>query len=115
MPTELTGQNGAVIRKNTHIAVTGCAAKPSVKIAKVKLSGNTLLVTVRTGVTGTVRISGRGLKTTSKKNLAAGTHQIRVPLTKAGRSMRKHRKKTTVHVSLTVGKQADAKATAVRL
>jgi hypothetical protein len=116
MPTEITGQNGAVIKKNTHIAVTGCApGKPTVKIARVKVSGNALLVTVKTGGTGTVRISGRGLKTTAKKNLAAGTHQIRVPLTKAGRSMRKHHRKTTVHVSLTVGKQADAKATAVRL
>jgi hypothetical protein len=116
MPTEITGQNGAVIKKNTHIAVTGCAAgKPSVKIAKVKVSGNTLLVTVKTGAAGTVRISGRGLKTTTKKNLATGTHQIRVPLTKVGRSMRKDHRKATVRVSLTAGKQADAKTTVVRL
>ena len=115
MPTEITGQNGAVIKKNTHIAVTGCAAtKLMVKIARVKVSGNALLVTVKTGVTGSVRISGRGLKTT-KKSVAAGTHQIRVPLTKAGRSMRKHHRKATVRVSLTAGKQADAKTIVVRL
>jgi uncharacterized repeat protein (TIGR01451 family) len=115
MPTEITGQNGAVIKQTTHITATGCpAAKPTVKILKVKLKGNTLLVTVQTGGTGTVRISGLGLKTTSK-HLTAGTHQVRVPLTKRGRSMRRHRKKTTVHVSLTVGKQVVAKTTAVRL
>jgi hypothetical protein len=61
-----------------------------------------------------VRISGRGLRTTTK-GVAAGTHQIRVALTKAGRQMRKHHKKTTVQVTLIVGKQAVAKATSARL
>ena len=115
IPTEITGQNGALIRKNTQVRLIGCAPpKPTVKIARVKLRGNALLVTVSAGAAGTVKISGRGLKTTTKA-VAAGTHQIRVALTKSGRSMRKHHKKTTVHVSLTVGKQAVAKATAVRL
>jgi hypothetical protein len=115
MPTEITGQNGAVVKQITHIVPTGCPpAKPTVTIVRVKLKGNTLLVTVKTGGTGTVRISGIGLKTTSK-HLTAGTHQIRVPLSKRGRSMRKRHKKTTVHVSLIVGKQAHAKTTSVRL
>jgi uncharacterized repeat protein (TIGR01451 family) len=116
MPTEITGQNGAVIKQNTHIKVTGCPklGTPSVKIAAVKLSGNALLVTVKTGATGNVRVSGFGL-TETRKHLTAGTHQLRVPLTKIGRSMRKHHKKTSVRVSLTVGKQAVAKTTALRL
>jgi Domain of unknown function DUF11 len=116
MPTEITGQNGAVVKQTTHIAPTGCppAAKPTVKITKVKLTGNTLLVTVKTGAAGTVRISGFGLRTTSK-HLTAGTHQIRVALTNTGRSMRRHHKKTRVRASLTAGKQAVAKTTAVRL
>jgi hypothetical protein len=114
MPTTITAQNGAVIKQKTHIALTGCP--PTVTIAKAKLKGNTLLVTVKLSAAGTVRISGKGLKTTIKKNLKAGTHQIRVALTKVGRSMRKHHKKTTVRVGLTVvGKQAVAKATTVRL
>jgi hypothetical protein len=116
MPTEITGQNGAVIKKNTHIAVTGCAPpKPTVTISKIKVTGSALLVTVKLSAKGTVKISGKGLKTTAKKNLAAGTHQIRVPLTKAGRAMYKHHKKTKVRVSLTVGKQAVTKTATVRL
>ena len=62
-----------------------------------------------------MRISGNGLKTITKKNLTAGTHQIRVAFTKAGMSMRKHHKKTSVRVNLTVGTQAVAKTTTVRL
>ena len=72
-------------------------------------------MTVKTNDTGTVKISGSGLKTT-KKNLKAGTYEIRVELTKAGRSMRKHHKKVKLRVNLTAaGKQAVAKSTSVRL
>jgi hypothetical protein len=113
LPTELVGQNGAVIKQTTNIAVTGCP--PTVAIAGIKVKGNALLVTVKMSAEGTVGISGTGLKTTTKRKLKAGTHQIRVPFTKAGKSMRKHHKKVTVHVKLTVGKQAVAKSTAVRL
>jgi primosomal replication protein N len=72
-------------------------------------------VTLTTSAQGTVRVAGKGLKTTSK-NLTAGTHQIRVALTKAGRSMRAHHKKITVSASLTVaGRTAAKTARSVRL
>jgi hypothetical protein len=116
MPTTITGQNGAVIQQETHVTVTGCPhAKATVKVTKTKLKGNTLLVTLTTSAQGTVRVAGKGLKTTSK-NLTAGTHQIRVALTKAGRSMRAHHKKITVSASLTVaGRTAAKTARSVRL
>jgi hypothetical protein len=112
LPTTLTGQNGAVMKQITKIAVTGCP--PTVAITKVKLSGNAVLVTVKLSAAGTVKIAGKGL-TTIKKSLKAGTHQIRVPLTKKGRSLRSHHKKATLSVKLTVGKQAVAKSMSVKL
>jgi hypothetical protein len=114
MPTEITGQNGAVLKQNTHIALRGCPAKPTLAITKLKINGNALLVTVRTSAKGTVRISGQGLRTTNK-TVAAGTHQIRVPLTTTGRATGRHHNRTAVRVSLTVGKQTAAKTAKVRL
>jgi hypothetical protein len=90
-------------------------AKPTVEILKTKVKATTLLVTVRTSAKGRVQISGKGLTTTIKEGLKAGTHQIKVKLTKAGRKAGAHRKKTRLRVSLTVGKQTVAKTTSVKL
>jgi hypothetical protein len=98
MPTTITGQNGAQVTQSTNIAVTGCG-KPSIKITKTKIEGNTVLVTVTTTQQGTVTVSGNGLKTI-KKTLGAGAHQLKVSLTKNGRTARKHHKKTTVKASV---------------
>jgi hypothetical protein len=112
MPTTITGQNGAVIKQNTHIAVTGCP--PTVNIAKIRVAGNALLVSVKTSAPGTVWISGRGLRTTHK-TMTAGTHQLRVGLTKLGIKLRKHHRKMSVRVKLTIGRQAVTKAATVQL
>jgi UDP-N-acetyl-D-mannosaminuronic acid transferase (WecB/TagA/CpsF family) len=114
MPTEITGQNGAVIKKTTQIAVKNCANKPSVKIGKIRRVRNGLLVTATTNAAGTVWVSGAGLKTTHKK-LPTGTHQIRVAYTKWGHFLVNHHKKTSVRVKLIEGSQAVAKSAAVRL
>ena len=113
MPTIITAQNGAVIKQTTKIAVTGCG--PSVTITKVKVSGNSLLVTVKTSATGRVRLSGYGLVTKVVNPLKGGAHTITVALTKSGIAMRKHGQNAKVRVSLTVGKQAAAKTTSVKL
>jgi len=90
-------------------------AKPTVEILKTKVTATTLLVTVKTSAKGRVQISGKGLTTTIKEGLKAGTHQIKVKLTKAGRKAAAHRKKTRLRVSLTVVKQTVAKTTTVKL
>jgi hypothetical protein len=116
IPTIITAQNGKQIKQSTKIAVTGCkASKPSVAITKTRPKGDTLVVTVKTSATGTIKISGSGLKTTTKKNVKAGSHQITVALTKAGKTAKTHRKKTKLRASLTVGKQAVATTVSVKL
>ena len=99
MPTTIVGQNGAQVTQSTKIAVTGCGAKPSVKIKKAKLKGNAVLVTLVTSQKGTVTVSGSGLKSI-RKTLGAGTHQIKAPLTKTGRIARKLRRKTQVKAAV---------------
>jgi hypothetical protein len=116
MPTIITGQNGKQIKQTTKIAVAGCKpSKPTVKVTKTKLKGNTLLVTVKTSAKGRVRISGTGLKTTIHKNVKAGSHQLKVALTKAGKTARTQRKKVRLRGSLTVGKQTVSTTTSVKL
>jgi hypothetical protein len=116
IPTIITAQNGKQIKQTTKIAVTGCkASKPSVKITNTNLNGNTLLVTVKTSAKGTIRISGNDFKTAVKKNVNAGSHQIKVALSNAGKTAKKHRKKTKLRASHTVGKQAVANTISVKL
>lgn len=107
----------AAVGNLTPPLVTSTEPKPkslTVMITKAKLEGNAVSVSVKTSAKGNVRISGKYLKTTSK-TVAAGTHTITVALTKAGRAAMKHHKKTTVRVSLTVGKQVVAKSVTVKL
>ena len=113
MPTQLIGQNGAVIKQNTVIGVAGCP--PTVAISKVQRKGNAVLVTVKMSAAGTVRISGNGLRTTTRK-LGAGSHTIRVVLTAKGRSLGAKNKQTKLKVLLAVGGQrASANVGGVKL
>jgi hypothetical protein len=103
MPTTIIGQNGTVITQNTPITVNGCKPvkpiKPTVKIKKTKLRDNTLLVTLTTSQKGTVTLTGNGLKRV-KKTLSAGTHQLRLTLTKTGRTARSHHRKTKLKATI---------------
>jgi hypothetical protein len=114
MPTEITGQNGAVLKQTTHIAVTGCPPGTGVTITSAKVSGNALLVSFKTADAGTVWVSGFGLNKAHKAE-SVGTHQIRVTFTKLGMRKHKHHQKTTVRVKLVVGKQAVTRAMTARL
>jgi hypothetical protein len=69
----------------------------SIKIVKVKEGTGSVTVTLDASQAGTVTISGLGLKTTTKRVLA-GAVQIKVALTKAGKSARKHHKKVKITV-----------------
>ena len=97
MPTTIEGQNGAVIKQSTMIAVTGC--KPAIKVVKKKRSGGQVLLTLRGTIAGTLTITGGGVKMT-KQTVAVGEHQIKVALTNAG----KHREKIKLRINLKGGK-----------
>lgn len=113
MPTSITGQNGAVVKQPTPIAVTGCPA--AVKITKTVAKAKSVLVTVDTTVNGTVTLTGAGVKTTTRRNLKAGSTVILVPLTTAGRAMRSRHRRLQLRVSLTTGKHAVANTASVKL
>ncbi len=113
-PTKIVAQNNMQVTRNTRIAVTGCP--PSLAITNAKVKGNALLVTVKLSKTktGTVKITGTGLKSTVKRGLKAGAHQISVPLSKAGKAATRHHKKIHIQVSLTVGSQTATKTANVK-
>ena len=100
--------------QSTQIAVTGCG-KPTVRVTKTKVDKKAVVVTVETSTFGTVEVSGKYLKTTVKKNLAPGLHQITVSLTKQGKTMRKHHRKVELRVGLSVERQAVTRTIGVRL
>jgi hypothetical protein len=110
MPTLLKAQNGLEIHQNTPVGVTGCP--PSVSITKTAVKGNSVAVTVKLGQQGTLKITGRGLRTTTKRGLKAGTRVINVPLTAVGRAAKSRHGKLKVQAALTVsGRTGTATAT----
>ena len=116
LPTAIEGQNGAVFNQTTLIAVSGCAPpKPTVKIKKIKIKGNVVLVTIETSAKGRVRVSGHGLKTTVKRGLAVGRHTLEIKLTKTGKTDKRHHEKIELRVRLTIGKQAMTKIKQIKL
>jgi hypothetical protein len=113
MPTTIVGQNGAQVEQQTTISVTGCP-KPAVKILKARLKRNALLVTVETSTAGTVTVTGKGLKTL-KKSLGAGSHQLKLALTKSGRSLRARHKRDKLKATLrSLGASAVSKTKVLR-
>jgi hypothetical protein len=112
MPTIITAQNGAVIKQSTNVAITGCP--PALTITRTKVKGNTVLVTVKVGEAGTVKITGRGLRTTTKKGVKAGTHTITVPLTNIGRAAKKHKRKLKFKATLTVAGRTGTATTTLK-
>ncbi|MGO9763871.1 MAG: hypothetical protein ACLP1Q_21675 [Solirubrobacteraceae bacterium] len=75
------------------------AAGTSVTITATKVAGDDVRVTIRASRAGTVTIAGSGLKVTIVK-VGAGSHTVKVPLTRAGRTARRHGRKTKVTVTL---------------
>jgi hypothetical protein len=102
-PATMTAYNGLQVTQNAKLQVTGC--KPAVSLLKAKATASNIAVTVKTTVAGQLEITGPGLKTLTKKNVAAGTHKLTLTLTSAGKKAARAHKKIQITVRLTAGKQ----------
>ena len=78
MPTTITGQNGAVIKHSTKIAVTGC--KPAITVARHSVKGGTATIAVSVPSAGELVASGKGLSRASKNAGGAGTVTVKLRL-----------------------------------
>jgi hypothetical protein len=112
MPTEIIAQNGMAVYQNTQIAVTGCP--PAVTVTKAKVKGNSVMVTVKTGQTGTLVLSGKGIRKKTLRGLKAGTHTVSVSLTSTGRAAARHRRKLSITAALTAGGKTGTAARTLR-
>ncbi len=99
---------------SAKVGVPVAKAVAIVKIEKVKVAMGGLVVTIKASTSGTVTITGLGLKKTVER-LAAGTHRLPVPFTKAGRAARRGRKKIKLAVSLKTSSGTAASSEKVKL
>ncbi len=111
MPTTMVGQNGAQVTQNTKVAVSGCKA---ITIGKRKLTGASVTLTFNLAKSGTVTVTGAGLKR-YRKTLGAGAHQIKVALSKAGLALRARHGKLALRVAVRSGKNVSSATTTLRL
>ncbi len=82
-PTTITAQNGAVLNQNTHIEVEGCSNTLSLISKRVKGNKVTLKIAVPAG--GKLKVSGKGLSSTSKTAGGRETLTVTVHEKKGGK------------------------------
>lgn len=83
MPTEITGQNGALVKQSTVVSVEGCS--PNLAIVSHKVSKRKLTVTAYVPAAGKLTASGKHLTTTSKSAAGRGNLKLTLKANKAGK------------------------------
>ena len=78
MPTTITAQNGAVIKQNTRISVSGCG----VRILSRRVRGHKLILVLRTLGGGLITVKGNGLRGASRRVKRSATVTFKLPLTR---------------------------------
>jgi hypothetical protein len=113
MPTEITGQNGAVIRQSTSITPTG-SCPPKITVLKHTVRGHTATIAVGVPSAGTLAASATGLSKTAKKTNGAGTVTVRLTLSHGQVAfLKRHRgRRIVVHVHLTFTPRHGSRLTA---
>jgi hypothetical protein len=79
IPNEWVGANGALLRQDSALNVTGCA--PAITAVSHKVTGRTVTVQVKVPSAGKLVASGRGLFKASKKAKGASTLTVELRLT----------------------------------
>jgi hypothetical protein len=117
MPTTLTGQNGAVLKQSTPIAVTGCAA--AIRVTKHTVKGNAATFVVSVPAAGKLTAKGAGLTSAAKTVSAAKSVTLKVKLNKKEQTFlarHRHRKlKLRVKLQFTPKKGTKLSATTTAL
>jgi hypothetical protein len=80
IPTVITAQNGAVIKQNTKIAVSGCP----VTVVSHHVRRDTAIITVKAPAAGRLSARGKDLKTVNKHPGKAREVTLDVPLSRGG-------------------------------
>jgi hypothetical protein len=79
MPTMIEGQNGAVIKETTKIAVTGCS--PAIYVVSRKVKGKTATIQVKVPAAGKLVATAKGLSKASKTAKLATILTLKLTLT----------------------------------
>ena len=101
MPTEFKAQNGAEIKQDTKIAVTGCPSKISIESKNV--SGKKTTLTVYVPAAGKLTASGKGVTSETKTYSGQEAQTFTLTQKKAGKL------KTKIKLTFTPSKGKDRK------
>ncbi len=109
MPTEFTGQNGVVLKRDTPIEVEGCSN--TLSFTSHSIQGRTLTVSVYAPAAGKLLVGGNGLKSVTKTAKRRETITFKLMQKRAGRL------KTTVQATFapSTGKVSRKQAKTLRL
>lgn len=109
VPTEFTGQNGAVLKQDTPIEVEGCSN--TISFTSHRIKGRRLTVSVYTPAAGKVSVGGDGLKSVTKTAKRRETITFKLTQKRAGKL------KTTVKATFTpsAGKERRKQAKTLRV
>jgi hypothetical protein len=83
MPTAFVAQNGAEIKQNTHVEVTGCPS--SISIESKTINKRTLKLSAYAPGAGRVMISGKGLSSETKTYTGQEAQSFTLTQKKAGK------------------------------
>ncbi|MEA2315131.1 MAG: hypothetical protein QOI03_1823 [Solirubrobacteraceae bacterium] len=113
MPTTITAQSGAQIKQNTVLSVAGCAgagARSKIRIVRRRIRGHMLILTLQASAPGRVLVTGKDLRSASRRLLRASRTTMKVRLSRRGLKdlRRRHPLKIRVRVRLLPAKHGEA-------